>query len=165
MFVCPQIDEKSLLVQHRVFEKALDLWSSLAVKTAEDHAKAHVKLYSKFKRRRSQGSLKDATLSRHRGTWRSRRLQIEVYVKERGYEQAIEYGSRSYTARGSTPIVARNARFLRFFWPKVGRVVFFRKVMHPGNKPYKFLYNATRSAYRVYGDAMSNSLDQAAKQF
>ncbi len=164
MILCPQIDERQLLVSHRLFERAMDQWSTLAVKTAEEHAKAHVKLYSKFKRRGSK-SLKDAAQARHFGTWKSKTMTVRVYVNAPNYAPFIEYGTRSYRTTGPTPIVARRARFLRFYWPKVGRVVFLKRVMHPGNKPYKFLWNATHSAYRVYGDTMSKALDRAAESF
>ena len=37
------------------------------------------------------------------------------------------------------PIAAVNASALRFYWAKVGRVVFFKSVRHPGTKPNPFL--------------------------
>jgi len=159
MLLVPQIDERQLLVSHRMFERAMDRWGELASKTAEEHAKAHVRLYSKFKRRKATGSLKDSAQARHYGSWRSRSWTIKVYVDRPGYALPIEYGARPH------PIVARRARFLRFYWPKVGRVVFFRRVSHPGNKPYKFLWTATHSAYRVFGNTMAQGLDRAATEF
>lgn len=47
---------------------------------------------------------------------------------------------------GTRPHVirARRAPFLVFFWPKVGRVVRFKQVNHPGTKPNRFLTNALR---------------------
>lgn len=39
-------------------------------------------------------------------------------------------------------IEARNAPRLVFFWPKVGAVVSFKRVNHPGTKPNRFLTNA-----------------------
>lgn len=40
------------------------------------------------------------------------------------------------TNSGARPHVirARRAKMMRFYWPKVGRVVYFRSVNHPGNK-------------------------------
>lgn len=32
-------------------------------------------------------------------------------------------------------ITARRAKYLRFYWPKAGKVVFFKSVQHPGYKP------------------------------
>lgn len=50
---------------------------------------------------------------------------------------AVEYAT--YTTEGTDPhpIVARNARALRFFWPQVGppQPRYYRSVMHPGTKP------------------------------
>ena len=43
------------------------------------------------------------------------------------------------------PIVARRARFLRFYWPKVGRVVYFKRVNHPGTKPNRFYNRALQN--------------------
>lgn len=45
----------------------------------------------------------------------------------------IQQGTRPH------PIVARRVKFLRFYWPKVGRVVYFRSVNHPGTKPNPFM--------------------------
>lgn len=41
-------------------------------------------------------------------------------------------------------IVPKNGRFLVFYWPKVGRVVFLRRVQHPGTRPNPFLVDAAR---------------------
>jgi hypothetical protein len=41
-------------------------------------------------------------------------------------------------------IVAKRARRLTFYWPKVGRVVSFRSVHHPGTKPNRYLIDALR---------------------
>jgi hypothetical protein len=52
------------------------------------------------------------------------------------YAAAVHEGARPHVIR------ARRAPFLRFYWPKVGRVVFFKSVNHPGNAPNPFLTNA-----------------------
>jgi len=49
------------------------------------------------------------------------------------YSMFVEKGTRPH------PIYARNAPFLVFFWPKVGRVVRFKKVNHPGGRPYPYM--------------------------
>jgi hypothetical protein len=41
-------------------------------------------------------------------------------------------------------IAARRAKYLRFYWPKVGKVVFFKSVNHPGTKPNPFMSRAYR---------------------
>lgn len=45
-------------------------------------------------------------------------------------------GTRAHIIR------ARNSRFLRFFWPKVDRVVFFKEVNHPGTRPNDYVGRA-----------------------
>jgi hypothetical protein len=48
------------------------------------------------------------------------------------YAEVVVQGSRAH------PIVATNAQALRFYWPKKGAVVFFRRVNHPGTTPNPF---------------------------
>lgn len=43
---------------------------------------------------------------------------------------------------GPHEIRARNARALRFYWPKAGRVVYFKRVQHPGYKGNPYLRDA-----------------------
>jgi hypothetical protein len=45
----------------------------------------------------------------------------------------LEYGSAPHEIR---PV---NARFLRFFWPRVGKTVYAQLVEHPGTRPYSML--------------------------
>lgn len=45
------------------------------------------------------------------------------------------------------PIKARTKKTLRFFWARVGRVVYPRQVQHPGNEPNRFL---TRAMHQVW---------------
>ena len=54
-----------------------------------------------------------------------------------------------YLLDGTRPheIRAVRANALRFYWPKVGKVVFFKRVWHPGTKPSKFV----EEAYRKFG--------------
>lgn len=52
------------------------------------------------------------------------------------YAAAVHEGARPHIIR------ARRAPVLSFFWPKVGRQVFFKSVNHPGNRPNPFLSNA-----------------------
>jgi len=57
-----------------------------------------------------------------------------------------------FVDQGAKPhkIEAKNASHLTFFWPKVGHVVHFKSVNHPGNKPYKFLERALDKAMRMW---------------
>ena len=67
---------------------------------------------------------------------------IEVDTKAVPYAGYVMYGTRPHR------IVARNAPALRFFWPKVGRVVFFKSVNHPGTKANRFMERALNRAAR-----------------
>jgi hypothetical protein len=50
----------------------------------------------------------------------------------------------AFVHKGTRPHVirARNAPALVFYWPKVGRTVFFKRVNHPGTKANPFLERA-----------------------
>lgn len=56
------------------------------------------------------------------------------------YAASVHEGARPHVIR------AKHAPMLSFYWPKVGRQVFFKSVNHPGNRPNPFLRNA---AHRV----------------
>jgi hypothetical protein len=51
----------------------------------------------------------------------------------------IQKGTKAHVIR------ARNAPMLRFYWPKVGRVVYFKSVNHPGTKPNRFYNRALQN--------------------
>jgi len=55
------------------------------------------------------------------------------------------------------PIVARNARALAFYWPKVGRFVFFKSVNHPGYKGDDYI----TQAYLLALDAVRQIVNDA----
>lgn len=55
------------------------------------------------------------------------------------YSAPVHEGARPHVIR------ARNAAALSFFWPKVGRQVFFKSVNHPGNAGQPFLRNAVHA--------------------
>lgn len=52
------------------------------------------------------------------------------------YAAPVHEGARPHLIR------AKHAPVLSFYWPKVGRRVFFKSVNHPGNRPNPFLSNA-----------------------
>ncbi len=66
--------------------------------------------------------------------------EIKVYVPQ-PLGKWITGGTKPHIIR------AKNAPFLRFFWPKVGKVVFFKSVNHPGTKANPFLGRAYRRWY------------------
>lgn len=81
------------------------------------------------------GTLKTAIradASRRRGPWK---IDGGVSVNV-PYAAAVHEGARPHIIR------ARRAPVLSFFWPKVGRQVFFKSVNHPGSRPNPFLRNA-----------------------
>lgn len=52
------------------------------------------------------------------------------------YARFVHEGTRPHIIR------ARNAKALHFYWPKVGREVFFKSVSHPGTRANPFLRRA-----------------------
>lgn len=67
---------------------------------------------------------------------------VGVSKKDVPYAGYVMYGTKPHVIR------ARRAKFLRFYWPKVGRVVFFKKVNHPGTKANRFLERALNRTAR-----------------
>ena len=61
-----------------------------------------------------------------------------------GFEMLSPYPLSRFILGGTRPhtIVPRRARMLRFYWPKVGRVVFARSVQHPGTQANQFYRRA-----------------------
>lgn len=123
-----------------------------ALATAGHHAEEHVKRYAPFRRR--TGRLQDNTKSVVLRTAGGRLVRI---YNRMPYAAAIDTGAKPHT------IVPRRSRFLRF---RVGGAwVFAKKVRHPGNKPYKFLYRAADSASRVLGQELARRLGAIARRF
>jgi hypothetical protein len=118
---------------------------------AAQFAEAHVHLYPGFKP--GTGALQDATEHKIIRTARGRLIRM---VNAKKYAPAIDLGARAHVIR------PRRARFLRF--TVGGKVVFARKVNHPGNRPYRFLYRATNAAGRVFFIAMQHRMGIVARQ-
>lgn len=119
---------------------------------AGDTAHRHVESNAKFKDR--SGKLRRSTRHNVRVGRNKSRLQLKW---SRSYASHIEYGTRAHVIR------PRRKKFLRF---RVGgRVVFARKVNHPGTRPYKFGWKASRAAHRVLGQRMQRRMNQLAKRF
>lgn len=59
------------------------------------------------------------------------------------------------------PIVAVKASALMFYWAKLGQVMFFKSVMHPGTKPNPFM---TR-AYKKWLPGARRMLMELSKEF
>jgi hypothetical protein len=77
-----------------------------------------------------------------KGTW-SRGIQFDA-GSDVDYTLFVDQGTKPH------PIHAKNAPYLVFYWPKVGRVVHFKSVNHPGNKPYRFLEEGLKRALRMW---------------
>jgi|SRR3954468_12326051 hypothetical protein len=79
------------------------------------------------------------------------------YVKGK-WSKGIQFDAGSdvdytlFVDQGTKPhvIKAKNAPYLTFFWPKVGRIVHFKSVHHPGNKAYGFLMKGLERALGMW---------------
>jgi hypothetical protein len=71
----------------------------------------------------------------------------------------LEHGTRAHVIR------ARRARYLRFFWRKLGRVVYFKSVNHPGTRPYWFLKRATHHVGDRVRLGIQRGMQRAARRF
>jgi len=119
---------------------------------AGDEAHRHVESNAKFRDR--SGKLRRSTNHSVRIGRNKSRLRLKWSPRYAGF---IEYGTRAHVIR------PRRKKFLRF---RVGgRVVFARKVNHPGTRPYKFGWKASRAAHRVFGQRMRRRMTQLAKRF
>lgn len=67
---------------------------------------------------------------------------LGVSLRDVPYAGHVRWGTKPHR------IAARRAPALVFFWPKVGRTVFFKSVNHPGTKPNDFLTRAVRRVAR-----------------
>jgi hypothetical protein len=77
------------------------------------------------------------------------------------YAKVIDQGSPRHMiaarrTRGRRPVLA-------FKWK--GVQMFRRYVMHPGTKPYRFLYRAANAAGRVFVTSMDSGMNRIAKSF
>ena len=70
----------------------------------------------------------------------------------------IDTGYASYVREGTPPhtITAKRAAVLSFFWPRVGRQVFFRTVNHPGTQPNPWYNTAINRWSTLVGEALTN---------
>jgi hypothetical protein len=73
------------------------------------------------------------------------------------YAAAIDQGARPHDIHGSPLLV--------FFWAKKNRWVRARRVKHPGNRPYRFLFGANQASFREFGVRMNLHMTQIARKF
>lgn len=119
---------------------------------AGDTAHQHVESNASFRDR--SGKLRRST--HHRVLIGRNKSRVRLRWRPR-YATFIEYGTRPHIIR------ARRRQFLRFVVG--GRVVYARKVNHPGTRPYKFGWKASHAAHRVLGQRLRRRMSQLAKRF
>jgi hypothetical protein len=116
-----------------------------AGKFAVDYVKAH----PTFKPRSGELQAKTQWIP-----YKGRAIKIQ---NSAAHAHAIDGGAKPHVIR------PRRARTLAF---KVkGKLVFARKVNHPGNKPFKFLYRATTAAGRILHQGLASRMDRIAAKF
>jgi len=84
--------------------------------------------------------------------------RIHTLSNDKPYGDAIDSGARPHV------IVPRKAKLLRFIG-RDGRTVFAKRVNHPGNRPYKFMFFATDAADRVFRQDMAHRMSAIASRF
>jgi hypothetical protein len=138
--------------EHATFRRA---HASLVDKELERAGKFgvnYVHLHPTFKKR--TGKLQKETRYRIVRLRSGAIVRLENPVK---YAKAIDQGSKRHL------IAAKRARALRFTWK--GVLMFRRYVIHPGNRPLKFLYRATSATGRVFETSMRSGMNRIAKEF
>jgi hypothetical protein len=80
------------------------------------------------------------------------RFSRKRYARGIGFEAGSTVKYALYQETGTPPhiIRAKRAGMLTFFWPKVGHVVHFRSVRHPGNPGTHFLERGMDHAIRAW---------------
>lgn len=124
-----------------------------ALEFGGDHAKSHVDQYPQFTPR--TGKLQAATRTRVVRTSGGKLLKI---TNNKPYAAAIDKGAKPH------PISPKSGGYLHFRGRR-GWVRTRKTINHPGNRPYKFLYRAHRSAYRVVGRNLTQRLSSIASRF
>lgn len=117
------------------------------------HAKDHVNQHPKFTPR--TGALQRATKTKVVRTRGGKLLKI---TNAKPYAASIDRGAKPHR------ISAKPGKKLRFRG-RGGGLVFASAVQHPGNRAYKFLYRAHRSAGRVTERKLSQRLSRVASRF
>jgi|1185.fasta_scaffold23332_3 hypothetical protein len=137
--------DRFLAENERAIADALDL--------AGRHGVEHVQQHPEFKPH--TGALQKATSYRIVRMSNGRVLKLDNSSK---HADATDTGAKPHV------ILPRRGRFLRFIG-RDGRTVFTRRVNHPGNKPYKFMFFATDAADRAFRQDMSRRMSDLASRF
>lgn len=120
---------------------------------AAEHEKRHVMDYPRFTPR--TGKTQRATKAR---VLRARNGRLIRLSNARKVATFLEYGTKPHVIMPKKPGG-------RLVFRKGGQLIFARKVNHPGTRPYKFLYRAHRSGYRVLGESLEQGMRRAAMRF
>lgn len=150
-FTLASIEKMKRGHQHVVAETSRAIQESLEF--GGRHAKEHVERYPRFQPR--TGNLQRATKTRVIRTRGGKLLKI---TNNKPYAAAIDGGAKPHT------ISAKPGKKLRFRG-RGGGFVFAKSVQHPGNRAYKFLYRAHRSAGRVVERKLTQRLSNVASRF
>jgi hypothetical protein len=139
---------------HTRFSILNDNELTAAAEEAGEIGEHYVHERPKFKPR--TGDLQAATEHKVIRTKRGRVIRL---LNPKKYAAAIDKGARPHG------IVARRAPLLIFFWQKIGQWVATKRVQHPGNKPYRFLHDATWVAGRSFLSTMRARMERIASRF
>jgi len=98
-------------------------------------------------------------------------IRFHVFAKNTGSKTRAVVGFTTsskqplgrFIVEGTRPhiITANRKRFLRFFWPRAGKIVFFRSVHHPGTKPNPYIDRA----YIRWLSVMDKEIESVADKF
>lgn len=135
-----------LVAQARCVEVATEE----AGRDAMDHAREHTGY------RNRTGTLTEANsykVYKYKG-----KSRVRIFNKQ-PYAAAIDKGAAPHE------IKARRKPYLVFYWAKMSRWVRVKSVRHPGNKPYKFLSNATLYAFTNMQGRLARDIAEAARKF
>lgn len=137
---------------HARFLAANERMVSSVLERTGTFAENYVKQHPTFKPRTGQTQAKTG----HRILKTRGGKILRVFNKSK-HAEALEFGARPHV------IVPRRAKFLRFMVK--GKLVFARKVNHPGNKPYKFLYRALNASGRIVEPNLRADMAKIARDF
>lgn len=140
--------------RHKAFLAGNREMIAISGEEAAEFVKYHVNQHPGFRPR--SGALQRETRAKF---IRTRTGGIVRAQNPKKYAASIDSGARAH------PIYARRAPLLRFYWKKKGRWVSTKKVNHPGNRPYKFLYRATHAAWRVLAQRAEVRAARLARSF
>lgn len=135
------------------FGSTLDeIMDHTGVQIAED-AKSSVGSPGTFKTRTGR-TVRAIGWDRPRG--KTKRVRISVRVR---WAWFLEHGTKAHT------ISARRSRFLRFYSPAFGRVIYRKSVNHPGTHPTFFLKKATMRGFAQMEFTLRPQMQQLAASF